>query len=77
MSVRPETLENREQGLTGGSKPPRKREEAAAELEALRARIATAKATDRPKDSLPHCSDCFRRGWRSAIAAIEGEFGTT
>jgi hypothetical protein len=46
---------------------------AAAELEALRARVAKAKATERPHDAQPHCGDCFRRGWKAAVSAIEAE----
>lgn len=68
MSVRPETLENREQGPA--ERPSRK---GAAELETLRSRIAMLKAIERPRDSQPHCSDCYRRGWRAALAALEGD----
>jgi len=79
MSVKPETLQNPERGLDlqnreAEGKAPRKREEpvaAAGELEHLRERIAAAKATT-PKDPIPHCGDCYRRGWTAALRSLEG-----
>lgn len=45
---------------------------AAAELEALRARIAAVKAEGGVKDEQPHCSRCFERGVKAAVRAIDG-----
>jgi hypothetical protein len=79
MSVKPENLENPERDMKlltreGGPAQARKRDdlEAAAEqLRTLRERIAeAAKAT--PRDTTPHCGDCFRRGWAAALRAVEG-----
>lgn len=41
------------------------------ELRTLRARIAAAKSNE-PEDPLPHCRDCFSRGVRATVRAIEG-----
>jgi predicted phage gp36 major capsid-like protein len=80
MSVKPESLENPERDLALETREntrrfSRKVEEVEAELQALRQlrdRLATAKATARPKDTAPHCSDCFARGWAAAVRAIGG-----
>lgn len=78
MSVKPATLENPERDLsllnrTSAPEPetkPRRKEEGA-ELAAILGRIEGAKGTT-PKDPLPHCGDCYRRGWAAALRAIEG-----
>lgn len=78
MSVKAGTLETPERSLElvtredEEPRPARKREEhdaAAADLRALRERIATAKAIS-PKDRVPHCGDCYRRGWAAALREI-------
>ena len=78
MSVKPSELDNPERGLNlstreGGEEKPRSKREdaAAAELKALRERIAAAK-TATPRDPIPHCGDCYRRGWAAAIRAVDG-----
>jgi len=44
-----------------------------AKLKALHERVAAAKAAaPLSKDDAPHCGDCFSRGWRAAVRAIEG-----
>jgi hypothetical protein len=45
-----------------------------AKLRALRDRISEAQLDDviLALDKAPHCRDCFRRGWRAALRAIEG-----
>lgn len=45
-----------------------------AELRALRERVKAAQleATILAADKAPHCRDCFLRGWRAALRAIEG-----
>lgn len=62
MAVKPHELDNRERGMVLENRAP----DAAAELKALRARLAKAKATT------PQLGD-FARGWQSAIREIEGE----
>lgn len=42
-----------------------------AELAALRERIAESEAT-READKAPHCFDCFKRGWDSALRSLGG-----
>lgn len=78
MVVKAADLDNPERGMdlstreAGEEKPGRKREDpAAAELKAMRERIAAAKATT-PRDPIPHCGDCFRRGWEAAVRAVDG-----
>lgn len=78
MSVRPETLETPESTLElvtreAEVKPSRKLGESpeGAELKGLRGRVAVAKAIT-PKDPIPHCGDCYRRGWDAALRAIDG-----
>jgi hypothetical protein len=79
MSVEPDALDNQERDLTlvnreNAKLPKRQNREdpAALALKELRERVAKAKATDKPKDPLPHCGDCYRRGWAAAVAVIEG-----
>jgi hypothetical protein len=78
MAVRPETLDNQERGLElttredADGKAGRRREDpAVGELKALRERIAAVLAAE-PKDEAPHCSDCFRRGWKAGLRGLEG-----
>lgn len=71
MSVKPETLDNQERGMDLSSregKSPKKGEEAAVDLQDLRARIAAAVI---PKDTVSVCGDCFRRGWVATLSEIE------
>jgi hypothetical protein len=63
MQVRPEALEPRE--------TPKRAKDAAAELEALRARVAAA-ATLMPALHEVHCRDCFEKGRDAVLRAIEG-----
>jgi hypothetical protein len=37
----------------------------------MRARIEAAKSMT-PADAVPHCADCFRRGWAAAVRSIDG-----
>jgi hypothetical protein len=78
MAVNRGSLENPERGadlVTRERTPPEEtaplRDPTAAELRALRDRIAAAKAGT-PKDDAPHCGDCFARGWKAAVRAVEG-----
>lgn len=82
MSVKAETLGNRERDLALSdrqSEKPSRRDTALAELKALQDRIAHLdfdRALELKKiiahDTAPHCGDCFSRGWTAAIAAIKG-----
>lgn len=80
MGLTPNDLETPERGLTrstrkrnGDAEPaaPEAREDAAAELAALRARIAAARTLE-PLPHERHCADCFNKGRNAAIRAIEG-----
>ena len=74
MAVNTSSLNNQERGLAlstregegGGSSKP------APELKRLRRRIDKLKATT-PQDPIPHCGECFRRGWKAALEAIGEE----
>lgn len=80
MAVRPSDIENRErdQHLTDrGPRPSGGQDEAqdntardTADLGALRERLKAAKIVG--KDPIPHCGDCWKRGWAAAVRAIEG-----
>ncbi|HMJ88152.1 MAG TPA: hypothetical protein VK504_33475 [Vicinamibacterales bacterium] len=71
-----DTIKHPEQGLELQNRKGAKREanpdEPPAETEAvvLRRRIAVALATT-PKDPIPHCGDCYRRGWAAALRSLE------
>jgi hypothetical protein len=76
MSVKSRELENPERGLelqnrdAGDERGRRREDSAGAELRALRERVAAVKST-KPLDPVPHCGDCYRRGWAAAVRAIE------
>jgi hypothetical protein len=73
MAVKGTDLETPERGMNlenRGSRPAGS-DDAAAQLKALRERIAAARATI-PRDPIPHCGVCFRRGWEAALGALEG-----
>jgi hypothetical protein len=80
--VRPDEVDNRERDLAlqdrGAAAEPDTPAEvedvAAAELAAMRARLSTAQIDEVivAAGAGAHCRDCFRRGWRGAIAAIKG-----
>lgn len=79
MAVRPETLQNPERGLdlldreAAEGARPRKRDDAAAELAAVRERIEAAKKI-RPLRPSPHCcGTCWGDGRDAAIRVIEGK----
>lgn len=75
MAVRPETLEHPERSLGLVTRVPAPEGVVElrrnAELDGLRERIASAKLA-KPPDA-GHCRDCWDRGWRAAIAWIEGK----
>lgn len=82
MSVRPQELENPERDLAletrentrrFGRKPDEAQEAELQALRHLRERLEGAKANTTPSDTAPHCADCYRRGWRAALAAVEGK----
>lgn len=77
--VQPVEVDNRERGIEllnrdGLEAPPAELEDEAAKLRALQDRISEAQVDDviLASDKAPHCRDCFRRGWRAALRAIEG-----
>ncbi len=79
MSVTSETLEHPERDLDLVNRDmkgkPRTKPGAAPaddELQALRQRIGSAKATV-GQDPKSHCRDCFQRGWLAAVREIAGE----
>lgn len=86
MAVRPENLDNHEKDQALENRDPIGAEKvradiqrvkkggpsAEAELDALRRRLADVKSSP-PEDEAPHCSDCFQRGVRAALRAVEGQ----
>jgi uncharacterized protein (DUF2267 family) len=66
-------IENRERDLKLSNRDPQPVVMPAveAELQALRARIALARATDPTATAPQHCSDCYSRGWKAALKALE------
>jgi hypothetical protein len=75
MTVKTGTVENAERdlGLTNREQKVTTRPVSATaddQLRELRRRIAEA-LTTMPKDDTPHCGDCYRRGWKAALRAIE------
>jgi len=77
MAVKPHELDNQERGMSvetrGHMRATEDQESVAMDgLLAMRKRLEDAKVTPtQAMDARPHCSDCFRRGWLAAIAAIE------
>jgi len=74
MAVKPAELENPERDLSLETREQGKGADsgrARAELQALQERLAAAKSM-KPKDTQPHCGDCFRRGWAAALRMVEG-----
>ena len=83
MAVKAGELDNPEQDLDLANREPKGAKKVAAdiervkhgtptaetELEALRERIAAAKALD-PKDPVPHCADCYSRGFKAAVRML-------
>lgn len=71
MSVKTETLVNREQDMVLEDRGARQvKRNAEAELASLRARITAARSVKAQGKDL-HCADCFGRGRDAAIRAIE------
>jgi hypothetical protein len=73
MSVKAMNLDNQERGMKIVTREngPEQGLDHAAELQALRDRIATAKMLQ-PTVSERHCLDCFERGRNAALRLIEG-----
>ena len=81
----PESLDNQERDLNLTNRDPKGSDKvrdvigqmknakpsAEEELQALRHRIATARATDPTKDAPQHCTDCYTRGWAAALQSLE------
>jgi len=83
MSVKPGTLENPERDLSvtnrestvlsvlkRGAADMSVASDPASDLEALRQRIAEAKAAT-PTAPIPECVACYRRGWADALKSLE------
>jgi hypothetical protein len=76
MAVKPHELETPERGMHVQTRRATEDQESVAmdALLAMRKRLEDLRVT--PTQSLdprPHCADCFARGVRAAIGAIEGE----
>lgn len=77
MAVKTHELDNQERGMSvdtrGHMRATEDQESAAMDaLFAMQKRLEEAKVTlPGTKDQNPHCGDCFARGWRAALRAVE------
>ncbi len=71
--IEPSSLTNREESSKRAkfSKVAAELEEKTASLVALRKRIAELGKIIKPIDPIPHCGDCYRRGWAAALRELE------